>query len=534
MHENDREPETNPPEATGFDAGYSRSDLLRGALVGGAALSLPGLLAEKAFADLSAPAARRGGRLRVGVVGGGASETLNPNQILAEMDMARSRSLFEGLTGFDSNGKVANVLAEELSPNANATVWRIKIRNGVVFHNGKTVDASDVVRSFRYILDPKNKTQGAATLTDLKPQNVRRIDRTTVEFRLDRPNAFFPAIIGNERIRIFFGTDFARPIGTGPFKFRSWKRGVRSLFVRNQDYRNGLPYLDAVEYIAINDANARLQALAAGQIDLLSQLDPKLVSTAARNPRVKIIQKAGGQYTAMYVETNVAPFTDNRVRQALRYMIDRPQIISNALSGLGRVGNDLPCWFDEDYASPREIRQRPHDPERARALLKAAGQEGLRLELQTSDVAPAMLESSTLFVEQARQAGVTVTLRQWPTDQYYSSAYTHFPFAMTNWGGRPLSAQINLAYLTNSQYNETNYRNPRLDALVRQAFASGNQATRRRLMVDAQEILWDDGGTVIWGFLPNLDARAAKVRGLAPSVIRNLGNYDLSKVWFAA
>jgi peptide/nickel transport system substrate-binding protein len=536
-HDNDAQydgPDQSLTETSG--TGMSRRDLLRTAVAGGAALSLPGLLAGRAHAAplaLEQSEIRRGGTLRVAVAGGGASETLNPNQVLAEIDTARSRAMFEGLVDFDANGKVVNVLAQELSPNANASVWKIRVRDGVTFHNGKTFTADDVVRSFRYILDPKNKTQGAGTLTGLRPANIRKIDRTTVQFRLDRPNAFLPDILGDLRIRIFYGTTFDHPIGTGPFMFKSWKRGERSLFVRNPHYwRNGLPYVNAVEYISISDPGARLNAVIAGQVHAMSQLDPKLLTQVTTNPNLKLLQKPSGNYTAIYVQTDVAPFTDVRVRQALRYMTDRPQIVSNALLGHGRLGNDLPCWFDEDYA--REIAQRPHDPEKAAALLKAAGQEGLKLELQTSDVAPAMLESSTLFAQQAKQAGVTVSLRQWPTDQYYASGYDHFPFAMTNWGGRPLPSQINLAYLTTSVYNETHFKDPKLDALVRRAFATPNKTNRHKLMVDAQQILFDDGGTIIWGFLSSLNVTSKKVSGITPSVIRDLGNYDLSRAWIAA
>ena len=303
MQEHDSDAQHDTPDLSlteDLSTGLSRRELLRTAVVGGAALTLPSVLAGRAhaapFAVDSSDAVRRGGTLRVAVAGGGASETLNPNTVLAEMDAARSRALFEGLVDFDPNGKVVNVLAQELSPNANASVWKIRIRDGVVFHNGKSFTADDVVRSFRYILDPKNKTQGAGTLTGLKPANIRKIDSTTVQFRLDRPNAFLPDILGDLRIRIFFGTKFDHPIGTGPFMFKSWKRGERSLFVRNPHYwRNGLPYLNAVEYISISDPGARLNAVIAGQVHAMSQLDPKLLTQVTTNPEAQAAPEAERQ-----------------------------------------------------------------------------------------------------------------------------------------------------------------------------------------------------------------------------------------------
>ena len=239
----------------GHDAGQgiSRRALLRGGAAAGVTLAAGGLLAAcggggsdgGSTAASGTPAAGtgatsadevvKGGRLRIGIIGGGASETLDFNQALAEMDTARALNLFEGLTDFDADGKSYNVLAEELTPNSDASVWKIKVRPDVEFHNGKPLTADDVVFSLKYMLDPANKAQGAGSLTGLKPANIRKKDDTTVELRLDLPNAFLADVLGDRAVKIFAeGSDFEQPVGTGPFKFESWKRGDRSLFVRHE------------------------------------------------------------------------------------------------------------------------------------------------------------------------------------------------------------------------------------------------------------------------------------------------------------
>jgi peptide/nickel transport system substrate-binding protein len=526
--------------------GLSRRALLRGGAAAGVAMATGGIFAAcgggsggaaggapATGADAAAGAVVKGGRLRVGIIGGAASETLDFNQALAEMDTARALNLFEGLTDFDSEGKSYNVLAEELVPNADASVWTIKVRPDVEFHNGKQLSADDVVFSLKYMLDPANKAQGAGSLTGLQPRNIRRKDAMTVELKLDRPNAFLSDVLGDRAVKIFAeGTDFASPVGTGPFKFESWKRGDRSLFVKHAAYWNGEPYLDELELVSISDANARVNALKAGQIDGLSQADLTLVDTITGNPALTLLEKVGGQYTGLYVDSTAKPFTDNNVRQALRFLCDREQMVANALRGKGKIGNDLPCWFDEFYAG--DIPQRAHDPEKAKSLLAAAGLENATFTLQTSDPAPAMLESSTLFAQQAKEAGITVKLRKWPTDQYYSKAFNHYPFAATNWGGRPLSSQIALAYLKSSPYNETKWVDSGFEALIQKAFATPDVDKRKPIMVEAQQMLFDEGATIIWGFLPNIDAISAKVHGITPSVIRSMGNYDFRKAWIEA
>lgn len=523
------------------DHAISRRELLQGAAVGGAAVALGGALAacgsngsggagtSASTAAAAAGTPVRGGRLRVGMIGGDNTETLNFNLANGEIDTARGFNLFEGLTDFDADGKTYNRLAEEMTPNADASVWTIKLRDDVLFHDGKRLSADDVLYSLRYMLDPKNRAQGGGALGDLDGKKMRKVDALTVELPLNRPNAFLPDVLGDRTVKIFAeGSDFENPNGTGPFKLQSWKRGERSLFVRHDDYRDPIN-LDELELISINDPNSRLNALQSGQIDALSQLDLTLVDAIAGDPTVQLLEKVGGNHTALYVQVTADPFTDNDIRQALRYATDREQIVENALRGRGRVGNDLPCFFDAYYAN--DIPQREHDPERARALLARAGASGLAVTLHTSDTAPAMLESSTLFAEQAKAAGIDVNIKKYPTDSYFSVAYDKVPFGATNWSGRPLSSMVNLAFLRSSPFNETRFVDPEFERVVADAFASTDEAQRKQLMVDAQQILWDRGGTIVWGFLPIVDAIREGVGGIEPSVIRSLGNYDFRKAW---
>ncbi len=509
----------------------TRRELIGGALAGSAALSALGALTGRAQA---APARIRGGRFRVGVVGSGSSETLDPNKTISEIDIVRIAQLYEGLTDFDPNGRAINRLAAGFSPNSDATVWKVALRQGVEFHDGSPFTADDVVYSLRYILDPANKTTGASSLSFLKGENVRKLDTYTVELRLDQPLSVLPVALGERTIKIFKQGATAddlgsRPNGTGPFKFESWTRGERSLFVQNPSYReSGLPLLGEVEIISITDATARLSALIAGQIDALSQLDFKLIAVAQGAGNVKLVEKPSGAYTAPYMRLDRDPFIDNRVRQAFRYMVDRDQIIRQVLAGHGKIGNDLPSWFDADYA--REIPQRPYDPERAKALLKAAGKERLTVTLHTSDAAPAMLDSSTLIAEQAKKVGVRIVLAKHPADQYYSGPYLKVTFANTNWGGRPLVPQYQLAYLRNAVYNETEWKLSKFDRLFAKALASPDAAKRHAILGQAQRLLWNQGGMIIWGFLNNLDAVSTKVQGITPSVIRPLGYYDFRRV----
>ena len=504
-----------------------RRDFMRGAAALGLSMGIVSPLVAQ-------ETPKRGGRLRVGMVGGGTSETLDPNRSLNEIDIARTHVLFDQLTDIGPGGEIVNVLAEEFSPNADGSVWKIRVRSGVTFHDGSPLRAQDVAYSFRYILDPETKSQGAKELTFLQPQNVRAVDDTTVELELDQPIVMLPVVLSSRAIYMFKeGTkDFEQPIGTGAFKFEKWTRAERSLFSRHDGYwRNGRPHLDELEIIAIDDASARVNALAAGQIDALAHLDPKLAKVVEANPNLETLNKPSGVYTCQYMFVDVPPFDDPMVREAMRLLVDRQQIVDNALLGFGRVGNDLSNWFDTDYAG--ELPQRAHDPEKARDLLKKAGHDNLSISLATSDVAVGMVDSSTLIAEQAKQAGVTVNIDKAPADQYWSTHYLQTPFGCTHWGYRPLDSQIAQGMNSNAPFNETHWMREDFDKLTNEARKTLDEGKRRELWVAAQTMLWEEGGYIIWGFLDNLDAHANKVKGLEGSVVRPLGWYAFEDVWLA-
>jgi peptide/nickel transport system substrate-binding protein len=502
------------------DLALSRRGLLAAAAAGGAALALP----------LSDAHAAGGGRLRVGIVGGGSKETLDPHQAVSEIDIARARCLFETLTDYAPNGAIINRLAVGFSSNKSATVWKVQLRKGVKFHDGTDLTADDVVFSLRRITDPKNKLQGAGDLPFLKPSAIKKLDATTVELRLAQPIADVRTPLAARAIQIIKnGTKtFDKPNGTGPFTLVSFQRGQRTTLAPFKGYRthNG-PRLDELTLISIDDSSARANALVGGQVDAIVNLDAKLVPTISKNAKLRVLQSKTGGFTPQTMLVTAAPFDDVRVRQAFRLMVDRKQIVENALGGLGTIGNDLACPFDADFA---HLPQRAYDPEKAQSLLKAAGHEGLTVSLYTSDAAAGMLESSTLIAEQAKKAGVTITLDRVPADDYYGDKYLKAAFGCSQWSQKPLDTQILQSLDSKAPYNETGWRNAEFDKLTRTARRTLNKARRKELYAEAQRMLYDEGGYIIWGFPNLIDAASTRVKGLKTSSARSLGYYDFLDV----
>ena len=188
-------------------------------------------------------------------------------------------------------------------------------------------------------------------------------------------------------------------------------------------------------------------------------------------------------------------------------------MIDQTLSGYGSLGNDLYAPFDPAFAS--DLPQREQDIEQAKSLLKAAGQEGLQIQLFTGDdigsVAPS---TASLFVEQAKKAGVDVKVVK--KNPFYGDDYLSYPFAQDFWNTRNYLPQVSSSSLPSSPYNETHFNDPEFIDIVTRAGQEVDDNRRYELQRQAQEIEWNRGGFIIWGFRKQVDAYSNLTTGLKP------------------
>jgi peptide/nickel transport system substrate-binding protein len=518
---------------------WSRREVLRGALVGGAALSAPGVLAacsgDGGAGDDVTPtgkeSVKRGGRLRVGVTGGGGGESLDPHKALSVADIARTENLYDRLTVQAPEGDTQMSLAESFEPNASADVWTVKLKPDITFHDGKPLTADDVIYSYRRILDPDEALQGAADIGMVDAGKMRKVDELTIEMTLKGAYADFPAACEQRSLAIIPAefSDHTKPVGTGPFRFESFAVGERSLFQKHENYwEEGKPYVDELEILSIADPAARMNALNAGQVDAIESVDLAQAKGIPEGGEIRILNAKTGAWVPVTISVKAKPFDDPRVRQALRLIADRQQIVDQALLGFGFVGNDLFCPFDPMYAD--DLPQREQDIEQARSLLQQAGQENLIVELNSSQAAPGMLESALIYAEQAKEAGVTVEVKRTPADSYWNDVYLKVPVAQSQWAHRALDPQILQSVDCKAPYNETEWCRPEFDKLTAEARGTLDEARRRELYYEAQRMLYDEGGYLIWGFTNWVDAYRDNVNGLEPHVSRNLGDWRFENV----
>jgi peptide/nickel transport system substrate-binding protein len=226
------------------------------------------------------------------------------------------------------------------------------------------------------------------------------------------------------------------------------------------------------------------------------------------------------------------PFNDRRVRLALKYVVDRPEMRKLIFEGYGYLGNDVPCITDPQY--DHSIPQRVQDIERAKSLLKAAGHERLSLELVTAELANGVTEQAQLFAQQAAAAGVTVTLNKITPQAFYGPNYLHRIFTQDAWLYGLYFTQAALAMVPGAPYNETHFDDPRYNALFAEALKTVDVAKQTELAHEMQLIEYQEGGNIIPNFTPYTDAHSASLQGIVGS---NIGlpswAYCFKECWFA-
>jgi peptide/nickel transport system substrate-binding protein len=473
-----------------------------------------------------------GGTLRVGVTGGGAKDTLDVHISTSIPDIARAFALSETLANYDTSHRIQMALAESIVPNKNATTWTITLRKGLKFSNGRPLTASDVIATFIRITNPNDKKMGYESLKGIDLTKTVATDERTVKVVLRTPDSTFIDSLAyylNGIVPADF--DPKNPVGAGPFKFKSFTPGQQSIFDKNPYYwRAGQPYLDSLVIIDFPDNTARVNALLSGQVDAIDGLPFGQIPVVSANPKLKTLESKTGGWLPFTMRVDRAPFKDVRVRQALRLVVDRPQMIKQVLSGHGTIGNDLYAPLDVCYNS--SLPQRKRDIAKAKALLKAAGKSKLTVELVTAPVAAGVVEAAQVYAQQAKAAGITVKLKRVDTGTFYGDNYLKWGFAQDFWYTRDFLPQTAAGSLPNSLFNETHWADAKFVALVAKARQTPKLATRCALIKQAQKIEYDSGGLIIWGFPNQVDAYSAKVQGLVPDKSGiPLTSFGFRQVW---
>ncbi len=529
----------------------SRRELLVGAggvlLAGGlAACGSSGSSSSAASGGGSTPAGtpKKGGNFRLGVTGGGASDIIDGQSIVTKPDQTRLIGSWETLMTYNEDYVLGtDGLAEEVDSSVPGQV-DVRLRSGIEFHNGKTLTADDVIYSIKRILNPKEGLFGAAGLASIDPNKLQKMDANTVRIVLKQPDSTIPDQLGqyfNGIVPVGYERKGAlKWVGTGPYKIQSFTPGQQSVAVRNEnDWRPASdgPWFDQVTVTDFADSAAQVNALMAGQLDAITDIPFAQIDTA-KAQGIAILEGTGGGWLPLCMAIDMDPFTDVKVRQAFRLMADRQAMLEQVLSGHGSVANDIFAPFDACYSS--DLAQREQDIEQAKSLLKSAGQDGMTVDLHTTNGAAGMVDSANVFASQCKAAGVTVNVKNDPN--YYGDQYLKLPFSVDFWGTRGYLPQVGLGMLPPPcPYNETHWppksgEGADYISLYQQALKETDPTKRCDVIHEMQKAEYDVGGYIIPFFNNLVDAHSAKVEGFKVSkATLNLDTFGhgYRTIWFA-
>ncbi len=485
----------------------------RGLLQGASALGAAALVGPLGTSYASA-APKKGGTLRVGIGHGNTSDSYDPATWTDLFAQTFSAARCGYLTEITADGSLAGEVAESWEASDDAKVWTLKIRSGLEFHSGKTVTPDDVVASLNHHRGEDSKSAAKPIVEAIKDM---KIDGSNVVVTLEAGNADFPFVLSDYHLAILPSADGKIDANTsdgcGGYVVDSYEPGVRATMKRNPNFwKEDRAHFDGAELLTIADSAARQNALVTGEVDVIDRVELNTVHLLKRSKDIKILATTGTQHFTFAMDTRAAPYDDNNVRLALKYAVDREELVEKILSGYGEVGNDHPIGTSNRYHASG-LEQHAYDADKAKYYLKQAGLDSLDVSLSAADAAFAgAVDAAVLYSEKAAAAGINIKVVREPNDGYWSNIWMKKPFCAVYWGGRPTEDwMFTTAYASGAPWNDSFWEHEKFNKLLLEARSELDDAKRRVMYEEMQAIVSSEGGVVIPMFASYVMAHSTKV-----------------------
>ncbi|WP_138934272.1 ABC transporter substrate-binding protein [Roseovarius arcticus] len=498
-----------------------------------------GIAASLPLGGAMAATPKRGGHLRIGKGHGATTDTLNPGMFENGYTIALTFAKDGHLTEVLADGSIGPEIAESWEASEDAKIWRFKIRKGVTYHSGKAVTVQDVVASINFHRAEGTTSAAGPLIAAIQDITIEGDD--TVIFTLDGGDADFPFIVSDYHLSILpatdDGIDWKSGDGCGSYKIKSFDPGISTSLERNEiHWRDDVAWFESIELLVLTDQNARTTALVSGDVDTVDKLDLKTIDLLSRYPDLVISSIAGTQHFTFAMDSRQAPYADNNVRLAMKYAINREELVEKILFGYGSVGNDIPVGQNQQFYNT-ELEQKTYDPDKAKFYLKEAGLESLDVSLSAADAAFAgAVNAATLYQNSAKDAGININVVREPNDGYWSDVWMKQPFTAVYWGGRPVQDQaFSIAFTCGAEWNDGFWCNETFDALLKEARAELDEDKRRQQYFELQEIVSTQGSVVIPMFANYVYATTKKI-GMPKKAASNWdmdGERWAERWWFA-
>nr|WP_263326388.1 ABC transporter substrate-binding protein [Neobacillus sp. Marseille-Q6967] len=355
---------------------------------------------------------KKGGTLTFGLAGEPA--TMDPLIQNGTHGRTVKLAIYRGLLNYNQDGKLENELAEDYSVSDDNLTYTFNLRDAK-FQNGDPVTAEDVKYTFERIIKPDSKATFKTELSIIQSIEVK--DEKTILFTLKEPSAPFvhylalPESVIVSKKWVEEKGENADPMGAGPFKFVSWTKGQDLVVEKFEDYyKPENPKLDSIKFVFYPDENTRVNALRAGDVDLIETVPWKDADQLEKTPNIKL-DSVNGPFMKLQFNTKFEPFNDPRVRQAIAYAIDRKSIINTAFSGRGEeiYGMAIPegyMGYTDDVNNYFK-----HDIEKAKELLAEAGYpDGFKARLLATSQFTFHQQTAVAVQAELKKIGIEVEL----------------------------------------------------------------------------------------------------------------------------
>ncbi|UWQ14881.1 ABC transporter substrate-binding protein [Aliiroseovarius sp. M344] len=446
----------------------------------------------------------------------------------AAIDEVVYANIFEGLTRFGPDGSVLPGLASEWSVSDDGLTYTFKLRDGVTFHDGSTMDAEDVIFSLDRARAEESTNAQKALFKDIEA--VTSPDPLTVDVKLSAPNGNFPfnmawgdaVIVAPESIE----NAATAPVGTGPFTFVEWAKGDHVTIARNDAYWGDAPALAKATFKFISDPNAAFAAMMAEDVDAFPNFPAtETLAQFEADPRFNVIVGSTEGETILSMNNKSGPLADLRVRKAIAHAINRQDIIDGAMFGYGTPIGSHFAPHNPDYVDLTG--NSAFDPEMSKSLLAEAGAEDLTLRLMLPPPTYAR-RGGEIIAAQLRDVGIKTEISNLEWAQWIEQVFKGKDFDLTI-VSHTEPADINI-YARPEYYFQ--YDNADFQALINKLSVTSDPAMRSELNKQAQQMIADDYVNGYLFQLAKTGVANAKIQGLwenAPTQANDLTGVNWSE-----
>lgn len=470
---------------------------LRGLLAGLAiAVSAALLVAQSPASGQDAP--QRGGTLTIGFPSD--SKTFDPTFSVQFTERQVLYLVYNTLVRFGPDFSIQPELAESWTVEGDGKRIVFKLREGVKFHDGTDFNAEVVKWNIDRRLDPNVASPQRQQLEPII-ESVKVVDPATIAFNLKERSPGLLSLLG-ERPGFMIspaaaekhGEDLGNnPVGTGPFVFKQWVKGSQVELERNPQYwEEGKPYLDRIVFRDISDSVVGIQRLLTGEVDYVGDISPQEIKQIEGRAGLQLYPIKVGRWYSLQWHVFEPPFDNEKLRQAVAHAIDKQRINDIVMDGKGSLSNGPTpeglWWYDPDAQSY------PYDPDKAKALLAEAGHaDGFESVLSTPQVG-VFQQINQLVQEQLAAVGIKLRLDPVASSEWYDRVVKRVTnFTPTRWTQRPdPDGLLYILFHKDGYANTTGYDNPRVNELLEKARNTYDQAERKTLYDEVQQILAKD------------------------------------------